>query len=178
MLIGRKVSDMHTSYIIKIHIALIVIGLVSAGLALANDATVVRASVTPGLWFDVLDTAKSITLNPSSSSAATATGTISVKANKAGWRIAVHSDDDSGKLRSGSAYLTNSLNISASGITGGTGGSITPPLMASTNQDLLIGTAHTQGPQTSTITYSQIPNWADAALPYGMTITFVGTSPT
>ena len=178
MLIGRKMRDTHTSYLIKIQIALIVIGLVSAGLALANDATVVRASVTPGLWFDVLDTAKSIALDPSSSSAVIATGTLSVKANKAGWRIAVHSDDNSGKLKSGSTYLTNSLNISASGLTGGTGGSITPPLTTSTNQVLLTGIAHTQGPQTSTITYSQIPNWADAALPYGMTITFVGTSPT
>jgi hypothetical protein len=49
ILIGRKVSDMHTSYLIKIHIVIIVISLVSAGLALANEATEVSASVTPGL---------------------------------------------------------------------------------------------------------------------------------
>ena len=94
----------------------------------------------------------------------TATDTISVKATKAGWRIAVHSDDDSGKLRSGSTYLTNRLNISASSITGETGDSITPPLTTSTNQVLLTGIARTQVPQTSTITYSQIPNWADNAV--------------
>jgi hypothetical protein len=124
-----------------------------------------------------------MTLNPSSEFAVTATGTISVKANKAGWKIAVHSDDDSGKLRSDltipSTYLTNLLGISANSITGGTGGSISSPLKKSPDQVLLTGIAHTQGPQTSTITYSQTPDWADnAALsPYEMTITFVGTSP-
>jgi len=49
MLIERKVRDMHTSYLIKIQIVLIMVGLVSAGLALANKATQVSASVTPGL---------------------------------------------------------------------------------------------------------------------------------
>jgi hypothetical protein len=142
-----------------------------------NSGTEVSATVSPKLYFDVKDASRTLSLDPTVTSPAITTGDLEVKANKAGWTIAVHSSDVSGRLVSGTTHLSNMLGVSASSITGGTGGSITPPLITA-DQVILSGNAHTQGPQTSTITYSQLSNWADnAALTYAITITFVGTSP-
>ena len=168
-----KIKHVNISIIIRILAVLVIISSVSTVLA-DNSATTLSATIGSKLWFNVADSAISLTLDPTLT-AATVSGDLQAKANKAGWTIATHSSDDSGKLKSGSTYLYNTLGVSASSITGGTGHTITPPL-ATSGQTLLTGTANTQGQQTSSVTYSQLADWRDdASLTYQIVITFVGT---
>lgn len=160
----------------RIIVFLVIIGSVPIAMA-QNPGTTVTTTITPHLWFDASSTA-SLVLDPDpGGSPVTTTSSLEVRANKAGWSIAVQSDDTQGRAKSGATRLFSPLGLSATPITGGSVNTITPPL-TTTSQPLLTGTAHTQGPQTSTITYSQMPNWADdAALTYQIVITFVGTPP-
>jgi hypothetical protein len=159
--------------LIKVSVAMLLMGAIFST-AQAAELTL-TASVSSNVVVSVASPSSSIVSVPDVD--VPVTGNMEVKANKAGWTVAIKSTTDDGLLRSTTDNFEQPLKVSVAGITGIADAVTVSTPITTTGQIMLRGIAHTQGPKTTTVTYTQPGDWLVDPLngPYSITLTFIAT---